>query len=139
MQLTIPNGPLLKLLLAHIVEGRALLTLEDPLPARTLFVNDKGNAFTASTLVQYWAKVMKRTAVQHGLEYFCPSKARTVFVEEYTKLHGQSPDLMDGAAAIMGNSVEQWHATYNPSRKRSLACRTRQHCSTDSDMTPKRC
>lgn len=121
MVLIIPDTPLLKLWLAHILEGRNLLTLESSDPARTMFVSEAGNSFSPSTLVHYWDTSMRRTATAYGIEYFSPSKARTIFVEEFSRLHGHSPDLLDGAAAIMGNSVEQWHATYNPTRKRRLA------------------
>jgi hypothetical protein len=121
VELVIPDSLLLKLWLAHIVEGRELLTLESPFPARTMFVSEGGNSFTPSTLVHYWSTTMRRTAAEHELEYFRPSRARTIFVEEFSKMHGHSPELLDGAAAIMGNSVEQWHATYNPNRKKRLA------------------
>ena len=110
--------------MTHVVAGRELLTLESAYPARTMFVTEAkegGNAFSPSTLVHYWSTTMSRTAGDFGLEYFPPSKARTTFVEEFSLEHGHAPDLLEGAAAIMGNSVEQWHATYNPTRKRRLA------------------
>ena len=116
----LPASDLAKLLLAHIKAGRRILTLEDPSPSHRLFVNDQGKPFNDSTFVQYWGKSMV-TARPYGLKYYPPSRARTIFVEEYTAVHQHEPDMWDGAAAVMGNSVEQWRQTYNPSRKRRLA------------------
>jgi hypothetical protein len=56
-------------------------------------------------------------------EYFPPSLARTMFVEDYTSEYGVPPEFWDGAAAIMGNSVAQWGQSYNPSKIRRLAQR----------------
>ena len=120
MQVDVPDGLLKKLLLAHIIGGRQLMTLERAVPSNRLFVNDRGRPFNDSTFDHYWQKAMT-TAAPFGLKYFPPSKARTIFVEEYTSVHNEEPDMWDGAAALMGNSVEQWRATYNPSRKRRLA------------------
>lgn len=41
----VPAGDLLKLLLAHIAEGRQLLTLENASPPKSLFVSIGGNQF----------------------------------------------------------------------------------------------
>ena len=115
-----PKGDALDLLLVHIREGRALLTLEkadDEVPGR-LFVTHEMNAFTDATFVHYWASTM-RTAPA-GLKYFPPSQARTIFVEEYTR-EGSSAEFWEGAAIIMGNTVNQWKQSYNPSRKRRMA------------------
>ena len=37
------------------------------------------------------------------------------------RVTGQRPDTWEGVALVMGNSVAQWKASYNPSRKRRLA------------------
>ena len=59
---------------------------------------------------------MARTAPA-SLSYFRPTLARTIFVEDYTSNAGVAPEHWDGAAAVMGNSVRQWDATYNPSKR----------------------
>jgi len=120
----LPRGPLTKLLLAHMSEGHTLLTQEKITPVPSLFVTTTGIAFSAPPLfTQAWKRIMINCpiAARLGLKYFAPSAARTVFVEGYTSTHGVGPDTWDGAALIMGNSVSQWFASYNPSRKRRLA------------------
>jgi len=84
-----------------------------------MFVTKSGSAFNDVTFVQYWQEAMK--TAPSGLPYHPPSKFRTIFVEEFTAHHHMEPELWDGAAVIMGNSVEQWQRTYNPSRKRRMA------------------
>ena len=120
LRFDLPPSDLSKLLLAHISAGRRLLTLEQPYPSNRLFVNDQGKPFTDVTFVHYWGKCML-TARAFDIQYYPPSRARTIFVEEWTAVHQEEPDMWDGAAAVMGNSVEQWRQTYNPSRKRRLA------------------
>lgn len=51
-----------------------------------------------------------------GLPIFPPNAARTIFVEAYTSANGAEPDYWDGAAAVMGNTVRQWSASYRPNR-----------------------
>lgn len=77
VRFVVPHGDLLKLLLAHIVRGRALLTLEQEEPSMRLFVTDGGNSFCNSTFVQYWEKAMK-TAQEFGIKYFPPSKGMCI-------------------------------------------------------------
>ena len=79
VEVVIPDNPLLKLWLAHALEGRKLLTLESPLPPRTMFVSEVGNSFSPFTLVHYWETTMRRTDTAYGLEYFRPSMARTIW------------------------------------------------------------
>jgi hypothetical protein len=118
----IPVGDLQKLWMAHICGGRELLTLEKPIPSGRVLVTDDGNSFNNATFVHYWEKAM-RTAKPYGIKYVPPSRMRSVFVEQYTAVHHAEPEMWDGAAVIMGNSVEQWRRTYNPSLKRRLAQR----------------
>lgn len=116
----IPPGNLQKLWIAHIRGGRKLLTLEKPWSSTKMLVSDEGNSFSNASFCHYWDKAM-RTAVPYGIKYLPASRMRTVFVEEFTAVHHSEPDMWDGAAAVMGNSVEQWRRTYNPSLKRRLA------------------
>lgn len=115
----VPDGSLHRLLLAHITEGHKILTLEQPddMPMPRLFITSARRAFSNVTFVHYWKTAM-RTAEPYNLPYFCPSQARTMFVEDYTSANGVEPEMWDGAAAVMGTTVEQWKASYNPSRKR---------------------
>lgn len=75
-----------KVLIAFIRGGRELLTLEQPEPCPNLFVTGYGNAFNDATFQHYWVNCMK-TAKEFGISYFPPNKARTIFIEEYTKVH----------------------------------------------------
>ena len=115
----VPAGPLSRLLLAHVRYGHLLLTQENPDAASgRLFVLDSGKAFDDSTFVQYWSKAMRQTAGKFNLPYFPPSKARTMFVEAYTEQNGgMEPSFWDGASAIMGNTPQQWNASYRPSKR----------------------
>ena len=76
----LPRGPLLKLMLAHITLGHALLTLEKGDRMVRLFVSAQGKEFSDSTFCQYWSTLMASTATG-GITYFRPSLARTIFVE----------------------------------------------------------
>lgn len=118
---TIPEGSLTKLLLAHIFQGQHLLTHHLPEPEHHMFVRKSGSPFTDAVFTQYWGKLMGYANRKHQLAYFPPSLARTIFVEDYTSVYGSCPDVLQGAAAIMGNTVEQWGKSYNPSKKRRLA------------------
>lgn len=120
LEFIMPRGPLVKLFLVHIKAGHALLVENQQVPMVNLFVREDGSDFSDSEFTQWWGKLMARTAPS-GLPYFRPSLARTIFVEEYTSRVGADPEHWDGAAAVMGNSVRQWKATYNPSRQRRLA------------------
>lgn len=111
---TFPDGPLVKAFLAHINAGHALLTQRNQ-GLTTLFVSRWGNRFSNATFCHFWKTLMSQVAKQ---EYFPPSTLRTMFVEEYTSAHGSEPEMWDGCAAIMGNSVAQWEKHYNPSAKR---------------------
>eukprot|EP00955_Chlamydomonas_euryale_P070239 360693-Chlamydomonas_euryale.AAC.1 len=127
MKYTIPCGPLTKLLLAHIMEGHTLLTQAGGTIVPNLIVTSRGEAYPCpSVFTQTWARIMKGCpiAARLGLQYFAPSAARTIFVEGYTSTHGVGPELWEGAALIMGNSVQQWFQSYNPSKKRRLAQQT---------------
>ena len=52
------------------------------------------------------------------MDYFPPSLARTSFVSKYMEATGMTPNMWDGAATVMGNTVRTWSANYNP-RKRA--------------------
>jgi hypothetical protein len=115
LEYTLPTGPLSKLMLAHIAEGHGQLVLERPDRMLNLFVTRQGAAFNDATFVHFWRTLMGATSLPEGLAYFPPSLARTVFVEDYTSEFGVEPDGWDGAAIIMGNCVNQWRKSYNPS------------------------
>jgi hypothetical protein len=117
----LPRGPLTKLFLTHIMEGHALIAGGQQNPR--LFTTRRGNELSPSTLTQYWASLFKENprTVAAGLEYFSPNLGRTIFVESYVHVHGELPDMLDGAAAVMGTSARQFRASYNPSRNQRVA------------------
>jgi hypothetical protein len=117
-----PGGPLVKLMLTHIKQGHQILTQGKGDKMVMLFVARSGKEFSGCTFVHYWTQLMK-TVNTRGQEYFPPSMARTMFVEEFTAAHGSEPDTWDGCAAIMGNTTAQWRASYNPSRRKREARR----------------
>jgi hypothetical protein len=122
VEMVFPRGPLLKLFLAHVFEGHRLLTLERDTPIQRLFVNKRGSIFNDTTFVHYWASLMAQTETG-GMTYFAPSFARTSFIEDYTSEFGVDPEMWDGAAIAMGNSLPQWGASYNPSKRSRMAQR----------------
>jgi hypothetical protein len=88
---------------------------------KNLFLAGSGKEFTSTTFTQYWKTVMKKTISGDILEYFPPSAARNAFIEDYTGRFGDNPDLWEGAAMIMGNTVAQWEKTYyRKARRRGL-------------------
>ena len=116
-----PN-PLTRLLLIHMDEGHALLSRKvagGTAQAVHLFRHTNGKSFADDKVFfsTYWANLMKATAPP-DVPHFPPSRARKSFVEWYVMEHGDAPDLWDGSADIMGNSIRQWQDTYNVSRKR---------------------
>ena len=105
---TLPPGNLTKMLLAHIMEGHKMLTLEHSDPPVNLFVQPRsGLPFSDATLSQFWAKVrpwlfalslimhcmhikqyasqVMRSAEVYGIDYYPPSKGRVLFVESFTE------------------------------------------------------
>ena len=89
---------------------------------KRMFVTNTGLGFNDVTFCQYWKEAMSDTRAleDFGQIYFPPSKARTSFVEAFTEVGGGAEmdldaDEREGAAAIMGNTEEQWRANYNPS------------------------
>jgi hypothetical protein len=76
----LPRGPLMKLMLAHISLGHAMLILEKGDRMVRLFVTTQGKEFSDSTFCQYWGTLMASTNTG-GIPYFRPSLARTIFVE----------------------------------------------------------
>lgn len=120
LELVMPRGNLAKLLLAHIMEGQArLIPPPEGSKPTTMFVSGSGRPFNDSTFSQWWASLLKRTAP--GITRFPPSLARTSFVEDYTCKYGEVPEMWDGAAAIMGNSVRTWMQNYSPTLRRRRA------------------
>jgi hypothetical protein len=119
IEFKLPEGELTDLLLLHIEEGHKLLTQATGDECVSLFVTRTGKPFSDSNFTQYWDKVM--TSAPPELSYFPPVLARTVFVEDYTSATGRPPNMWDGAAAIMGNSVPTWEACYNPSARKRRA------------------
>lgn len=112
-----PDGALVKSLMAHINAGHTLLTQSSGGMTK-LFVTHPGNAFSSATFCHFWKSLMAQVGEQ---EYFAPSVLRTMFVEEFTSAHGSEPEMWDGCAAIMGNSVPQWRKHYNPSASKRRA------------------
>lgn len=84
-----PLGPITSLLLAHIEEGQKLLTSPSGDRVVQLFVNRHGRAFSDATFQHFWAKLMSDTAPA-TLDYFAPSLARTIYVEDITSAEGES-------------------------------------------------
>lgn len=116
---SIPHGDLLKLLLTHITVGHEVMSKGKVI--KRMFFSCSELPFSNATFIHYWEKLMSWDARDFGLQYFPPSAARKIFIEDYTALHGAEPDMLDGAAAVMGNTVKQWKASYWPSRRRRLA------------------
>lgn len=106
---TIPDGPLKKLLLAHCCEGHRLLS-DETMPRLFTTNGRPPREFDDVRFCQWWRTTMDSTT---DIMYFRPSLARTTFVEDYTGEHGVEPNVWDGAATIMGNTVRQWHVSYN--------------------------
>ena len=119
----LPPGRLSKLLLVHIKHGYDALTLEHASGQPRMFMTRDMNAFSDSTFCHYWSSCFgpKSLATEMGVSYFAPSAARKMFVEDYTCANGVSPSMWDGAAVVMGNSVAQWGAVYNPSKRKRQA------------------
>ena len=115
-----PRGDIVKLFLAHIFEGHKLMTESVGGRRADLFLKDcKGGALTKENFTGWWRQLMHVTAPH--IPAFPPSAARTAFVEDYTSGNGVPPEMWDGAAVVMGNSVDQWGKTYNRSRSSRLA------------------
>lgn len=121
-RITLPDSPMTACLKAYLSAGRDRLlevawSNENPVTGR-LFLSGSGAPFKDSTFVHYWSTLMA-TAKEFGLNYFPPTAARTIFIEDFTR----SADAEDwpGAAIVMGNSVRQWIASYWPSRRNRLA------------------
>ena len=117
-----PPGPITKLFLAHINEAHKVLTIPQGGSDQMvrLFARSTGRAFDNSSFDQYWAKLM-RDVDTLGQAYFRPSDSRTQYIEYVTGATGLAPEFWDGIANIMGNSKQQWFASYAPSRKRRQA------------------
>jgi hypothetical protein len=120
----LPDGDLTKLFLLHIKQGHALLVLEQPYKTRTLIVGKRGAdiSHNNSLFTHLWNDIMHKCPIRkaYKLETFPPNDARTMFVETYTSDTGNAPEFWDGAA-VVGNSVQQWGASYNPSKRSRLA------------------
>lgn len=119
-----PRGDLSKLLLAHIKEGHGILSLEHEDVTCMFFNPISKMSFSDSTFTQYWEKLLRQpTSTGFLLPYFPPKDCRQIFVDDYMLMYGREPEMLDGAAAVMGNSVRQWRDSYNPSRRRVAARR----------------
>ena len=115
LSITLPEGAFLRLMLVHIQQGRDMITSWQKTPE--LFVSNLGRVFSDSTFVHYWTSLM-RTAAAFKIPRFPPSDGRTIFVEDFTS--SQHPNKWEGAALIMGNTTQQWRASYMPSKKQRL-------------------
>lgn len=119
IEFDLPGGKLTQRLLDHIDNGHRLLTQtassavlqRGELPPTHLFVSRHGNPFSASTFCQFWSAIMGE---QQEITYFPPGLARTSFVDCYTSEYGEEPEVWDGAATVMGNTVKTWKQHYNP-------------------------
>ena len=123
LEFIFPRGPLVKLYLAHIYKGQKRLTQLKGDRMIRMFTTRQGNEFSNVTFAQFWSNLQQSTDTT-GMEHFCASRARTAFVEDYTSQLGVEPDLWDGAACLMGNTVRQWTASYRPHRRQMLAQRS---------------
>ena len=85
-----------------------------------LFSSSTGRQLTNVSLDHYWAQLMKKVDTM-GQPYFPPGDGRTQYVEYVTSATGLAPETWDGVAAILGNSVSQWKASYAPTLKRRIA------------------
>ena len=129
IEFDLPPGPLTERLLDHLDFGHTVLTQTASTavlrlgqqPPPQLFVSRAGNPFSASTLTQFWAAIMKE--VKAEIPYFPPGLARTSFVDAYTAEFGDEPLLWDGAATVMGNTTKQWRVSYNPNERQREAQR----------------
>lgn len=110
----LPEGPLTQMMLRHFSDGHRLLTQAAGTDVPNLFVSRPGGPFSAVTFCHFW-KTLLRTAPD--IDYFCPSLARTSFVDEYTNTSGLPVDMWDGAATVMGNTVKMWQKAYNPLKR----------------------
>lgn len=119
----LPRGDLTKLMLAHIMVGHSILTLESAELRPRLFHNSACNPFTHVSFAQFWNNLVKCCPIANslGIQPFPPSACRTLFVDSYTSANGVPPSLWDGASLVMGNSTRQWQATYNPHGRSRLA------------------
>lgn len=115
-----PSDIVSHLLLTHLSDGLQVLTNSLPDEHTRVFVTGSGRAFSCVTFSQYWAKLMRVAEQLYGINPFPPSLARKIFIDNYTAKHGIEPDLLEGAAVVMGNTPQQWIKSYNPSRKRRL-------------------
>lgn len=118
----VPPGQLLDLMLIHIERGREALNdgSVDGEVSPNLFVSNKGNTFSDATFVHYWTSLM-RDCDLFGFERFPPTHGRTIFVQDYTE--DGDPEMWEGAALVMGNSLRQWKQTYWPSRNKRMVDR----------------
>ena len=93
MEYTIPRGPLLKLLLAHIEEGHRLLTQCTGQRMLYLFATSTGKHFQSCNFDYFWEKQLMDRIDTRGQEYFAPSMARTMYIEHITSSTGISPEF----------------------------------------------
>jgi hypothetical protein len=78
-----PEGPLLKLLLAHVREGSILFRNHSGEQVYHLFTSKIGRPFSDVTFNHYWKLIMTSHSVEQA--YFPPSLLRTMFIEEFTR------------------------------------------------------
>lgn len=116
----LPDDIVSHLLLSHLSDGLPVLTGDLPDDHTRVFVTGSGRPFSCVTFSQYWSKLMRGAEQVYGINPFPPSLARKIFIDNYTAKHGVEPDLLEGAAVVMGNTPQQWIKSYNPSRKRRL-------------------
>lgn len=115
IKFTLPQDSILtKLVVLHIREGHRVLTQKKKTQPILFVTPRSGSQFGDSTLCQYWDSLLKRTA---PFRHVTITSLRSAFVESYTAAYGVPEHEWEGAAAVMGNSVAQWHATYAPTLK----------------------
>ena len=76
----------------------------------TFFITKQGKVFSESRWSQVWGKVFEREV---DGSHSSPPKMRKVFVGGVREGQGVGTPNEGGAAAVMGNSVEQWNTTYD--------------------------
>ena len=105
---TLPK-PLAKLTKLH-VHGHNLLTDYNGAEGEAhVFVDNKGKPFTHNTFTTYWNSML----ISMGAPAISPSMCRQVFVHERRSEGRVEGPKDNGAAMVMGHSVQQWSKWYD--------------------------
>ncbi len=113
-------GALNELMAVYIREGHKVLCDRHGVHQQTLFMGSTGRAFCNSTFSQYWNRLLCTLGPNTPFQPFTATKGRTLFVEHYIAVTGDSPENWEGPSYAMGNSPRQWRESYAPQRLRRL-------------------